>query len=830
MSAPFSNALVGDVDAPVTQEDTSNDVAAYDQKQMTPDDPNVITAEQGAPPNNVADNMTAFLQAPNATAPAESKQQLAPLYSVLKHNEPIPAPEEKYEFRDPEMQGVERSIRMLRQNATCGAMDSTNKMANLRLVKKLGQGAYGKVFKVQDQKSRVFYALKEVDLSKRAKTNIKKYIELTIKEIMTLKLAQNNEGCIPNNICLLEWCRIGSTFYILMPFVDGKEFWEWRQEFPSTSTLTQMAMGEGAERFYTKTSTMMYSILRQMTLGVKYLHEVGVVHRDIKPENMMISPGNPTQDIQTGVQVHLKLVDLGLACSKKGISKCKYNSVVGTPQYQPWDIKIMSIREPTHVPRSSSWENFKAADVFALGATFYFAVNGKYLFDQQRMDAKTARVLGTSNVQYDMPLLKMEPVKASTGSKSLDHLILQMVHKDPLQRPSTDDVLLRLDAIARNPVNKYLTPFRVVRFENPQVEPEIKFKSMREWLIDRLKLGVPLAINNNVSVHKAKYVRDNGTYEFAVKVIDLSVLPEDLKQQTIDTAMREIDMLTLTRGDTQCIPGNVCVEGFKITSKRITILTPFVKGYSLYQFRQIPTENYPQGKWFSDMSRLSDRVGRNIFPKKATLIMYIIMRQCAYAVSVLHSKNLVHRDIKLQHFISKRSFGTSAIDPNITNLKNAIILTLIDLKVSCATALPAEYKSEYNVICDPRHVAGTPGHIAPELLDPEFAEQIYSLEAMKKSDVWSLGAMFYQLIFNEPLVSDALSPEVQNEKVLTQNYTVRQAPNETPFNVLLTAMLDPNPHTRLNINDVMSSLNNILREFPNIDSEASSRGFEMFKV
>ncbi|MFN7588867.1 MAG: protein kinase domain-containing protein [Planctomycetota bacterium] len=99
------------------------------------------------------------------------------------------------------------------------------------------------------------------------------------------------------------------------------------------------------------------AILYGVTAGLAAAHQKGIVHRDLKPENVMIS-----------LDGEVKLADLGLAKSQGGIDgrsiSMAASQIMGTPQYMP----------------PEQWETTDvtaAADIWALGATFFYLVTGR---------------------------------------------------------------------------------------------------------------------------------------------------------------------------------------------------------------------------------------------------------------------------------------------------------------------------------------------------------------------------------------------------------------------------------------------------------------------
>ena len=134
---------------------------------------------------------------------------------------------------------------------------------NYEIIKQLGKGGFGSVYKVINKNDNKIYAIKRISIK-----------GLNQKELDFIK----NEANIISNIDNENIVKYHESFYdddYLNIVMDFCEFGDLRQ------ILNEI---KGSGNFFS--TSAIYYIIRSICFGLKEIHEKNLIHRDLKPENI----------------------------------------------------------------------------------------------------------------------------------------------------------------------------------------------------------------------------------------------------------------------------------------------------------------------------------------------------------------------------------------------------------------------------------------------------------------------------------------------------------------------------------------------------------------
>lgn len=175
------------------------------------------------------------------------------------------------------------------------------------IIEKIGQGAFGSVFKGQNIRTKEFVAIK---------------FEEKINKMRSLK----NEAKI----------------YQYLANIDGFPQLKWYGSLNNYSYLVVDLLGKSLNHFNEPFVTdIAYNIGIQMIRLIQKLHDMHLIHRDIKPSNFLFGTGNKTNIIH--------LIDFGFTkrydYDGNHIEEKYINNIIGSPNFV--SLNVHNLVEPS---------------------------------------------------------------------------------------------------------------------------------------------------------------------------------------------------------------------------------------------------------------------------------------------------------------------------------------------------------------------------------------------------------------------------------------------------------------------------------------------------
>ena len=291
-----------------------------------------------------------------------------------------------------------------------------NKSDDFEILKKLGEGAFGKVFKVRSKRNNKIYAMKRLNIKAIREDNEKAY-QLTINETSFLEGLNH-----PHIIKYYKNFTEGDILYIIIEFIangDMNGFIEAHQKFKKHIEEEQL-----------------WNIFLQCMEALSYVHSMGVIHRDIKPANLLMDNN-----------MSIKLGDFGVSALQnkdsnnqylnanynifKNKDKMKYHGTcVGTTPYMAKEIEKN--------------EYDQKVDVYAMGISFFEMC---YFFNPKIEKNKQINYQYSNDVTNLISLMIEEDKNKRKTSEEILEMIKNIYANKYLKNTSTDAIVRCLSSI-----------------------------------------------------------------------------------------------------------------------------------------------------------------------------------------------------------------------------------------------------------------------------------------------------------------------------------------------------------------------------------------------
>ena len=244
------------------------------------------------------------------------------------------------------------------------------------ILKLLGQGGMGAVYKARDRELDRLVALKVIRPELAGHPSILQRFKQEL--LLARKITHRNI------IRIFDLGVADGLRFITMEFVEGQDLsslLEERHKFTPNETVT---------------------ILRQVCAALEAAHAEGVVHRDLKPQNIMIGEGG-----------RVCVMDFGLARSMEATGLTQAGALMGTPAYMsPEQAKGMAADE--------------RSDLFSLGIIAYLMLTGEIPF---KADSALASMLLRTQGPPP-PSIELDP----TIPQALNDVVQKSLAVDPKDR------------------------------------------------------------------------------------------------------------------------------------------------------------------------------------------------------------------------------------------------------------------------------------------------------------------------------------------------------------------------------------------------------------
>jgi len=281
------------------------------------------------------------------------------------------------------------------------------------IIEALNRGGMAQIYRARDRSSRRDVALK-LSLDNHQKVTS----ETSLRREVDLLTKLDHPGVIKVLPINLKGAKKSIDNYMARePRIPGTP-WYYAMEYLPGGSLDDLLKQHG-----TLQVSLAALIGLRLAKTLRYIHREEVVHLDIKPHNVLLR-----HPLINGASIAPVLIDYGISAQTKEQAARGGTLVTMAPEY---------IRKNRGESAPEQSIDLTRVDIYAMGVVMYRMWTGKYPFDGISRGSVTSAILN-EKVRSPRELNPALPYQT-------DQLLLEWLSKDPLARPSLDEIIKELE-------------------------------------------------------------------------------------------------------------------------------------------------------------------------------------------------------------------------------------------------------------------------------------------------------------------------------------------------------------------------------------------------